>query len=294
MKDHQIAKGRELKVGAVLVALFSLLVTLTGLSAVFESPAARAANGDLGETVEFTPNYDFADIPAGSGFYPDKGNIIWAGNGGDDNGVTNKKSNVGFAWCIDLGLKTPADAKNLIWDKATAQKLTPANIGDASQDTQHPQERYNAAYLMINKMIDSWKAGKYDDAGRYGLYAQALLGTPTAQSVAGQAINGNANDQLGKYVGVSAADFTELTGFVPSTGGASTFDHAIDYKAPEGSYITYVPPTLPNGKVAVNRAQRMVPPDQPGFPPETTPKNPVIKTKASLDGDQVKAGAKVV
>ena len=114
MKDQGIARRRELKVGAVIAALFSLLVTLTGLSAVFEPQSALAAGNELGETVEFTPNYDFADIPQGSGYYADKGNIIWGGNGGSDNGVTNKKSNIGFAWCIDLGLRTPADAKNLI------------------------------------------------------------------------------------------------------------------------------------------------------------------------------------
>ena len=96
MKDQGIARRRELKVGAVIAALFSLLVTLTGLSAVFEPQSALAAGNELGETVEFTPNYDFADIPQGSGFYAE-GNIIWGGNGGSDNGVTNKKSNIGFA-----------------------------------------------------------------------------------------------------------------------------------------------------------------------------------------------------
>ena len=80
MKDQGIARRRELKVGAVIAALFSLLVTLTGLSAVFEPQSALAAGNELGETVEFTPNYDFADIPQGSGYYADKGNIIWGGN----------------------------------------------------------------------------------------------------------------------------------------------------------------------------------------------------------------------
>ncbi|MDU2270215.1 MAG: hypothetical protein E7E09_09995, partial [Winkia neuii] len=294
MKDQGIARRRELKVGAVIAALFSLLVTLTGLSAVFEPQSALAAGNELGETVEFTPNYDFADIPQGSGSYADKGNIIWGGNGGSDNGVTNKKSNIGFAWCIDLGLRTPADAKNLIWDKSTAQKLTPANIADTTKDTAHGQERYDAAYKMITNMINSWKAGKYDEAKKYNLYAQALLGNPTAQGTAGEVINSNgqASPQAGTYSGVTPGEFTDLTGFKAMAGGPSVFDHAIDFKAPEGSYLTYVPPTLPNGKVAVNQAQRMVPPDQPGIKPE--PKNPVIKTKASLDGDQVKAGAKVV
>ncbi|MDK6486757.1 hypothetical protein QP158_11770, partial [Streptococcus agalactiae] len=84
-------------------------------------------------------------------------------------------------------------------------------------------ERYDAAYKMITNMINSWKAGKYDEAKKYNLYAQALLGNPTAQGTAGEVINSNgqASPQAGTYSGVTPGEFTDLTGFKAMAGGPS-------------------------------------------------------------------------
>ena len=246
----------------------AVLAAIAVIAAMVHVPGAEAQNGD--ERFSVQANKGLPQISTEDS--PNWGTMVWTGNPDG----SEKKMNVGWAWCIDPVLRQPIDAHK-IYDRN--------NAGKAPIEPEYRDAAINVATKMHNAILQ----GEKQTVANYSVYLAALIGSNVDN---GKDVGGARNDtrehilnpthssdgaagQLWKNYKGSAEEFTQLTGFIikqdPNRSGAFILekDPSVTIpKAPEDAYITIVGPegklTSDHGSLKGN--QRVFTPDQPGLP----------------------------
>ena len=246
----------------------AVLAAIAVIAAMVHVPGAEAQNGD--ERFSVQANKGLPQISTEDS--PNWGTMVWTGNPDG----SEKKMNVGWAWCIDPVLRQPIDT-HMIYDRN--------NAGKAPIEPEYRDAAINVATKMHNAILQ----GEKQTVANYSVYLAALIGSNVDN---GKYVGGARNDtrehilnpthssdgaagQLWKNYKGSAEEFTQLTGFIikqdPNRSGAFILekDPSVTIpKAPEDAYITIVGPegklTSDHGSLKGN--QRVFTPDQPGLP----------------------------